>query len=341
LIGWFHSKNLDGAAVALAHRLVPRLESLPGTPGQTGETITDIREIGGSQKESLTRKEDIMTAIKAFIKRHPVLTYFALTFAISWGGVIILGAPYGMPATSQQFEKRWTSVVLPYFLGPSFAGLLLTGLVYGRAGFRELRSRLLKWRVSAGWYAVTLLLSPLLIIPILFAFSLTSSVFLPGILTTANKLGLLISAIATGLIFGGLMEELGWTGFAVPTLRQRYGVFTTGLIVGILHGVWHFPVKILISVPLGLAPFLAVDLLTAVLGLTAHRILMVWVYDRTGSLLVTMLMHASLTANSLFILAPSATGAPLVIFNLVSAVAAWVVVAVVAVVNGSSLEGRA
>lgn len=27
-----------------------------------------------------------MTTIKAFIKRHPLLSYFALTFAISWGG---------------------------------------------------------------------------------------------------------------------------------------------------------------------------------------------------------------------------------------------------------------
>ena len=27
-----------------------------------------------------------MKTIKAFIKRHPVLSYFALTFAISWGG---------------------------------------------------------------------------------------------------------------------------------------------------------------------------------------------------------------------------------------------------------------
>jgi len=33
-----------------------------------------------------------MTNIASFIRRHPVLSYFALTFAISWGGVLILGA---------------------------------------------------------------------------------------------------------------------------------------------------------------------------------------------------------------------------------------------------------
>jgi membrane protease YdiL (CAAX protease family) len=278
-----------------------------------------------------------MKSIKEFIKNNPVLTYFIITFAISWGGVLILGAPYGMPTTSAQFEKLWTIVVLPYFLGPSIAGILLTGLVHGRAGFRELVSRLLSWRVGAGWYAIALLTAPLVVTPILLAFSLTSPLFLPGILTAANRVSLLLSGIVTGLIFGGLLEELGWTGFAVPTLRRRYSVVTTGLIVGVLHGVWHFPVKILISGVLGLAPFLAVDLFTAVLNLTAHRMLMVWVYDRTGSLLVTMLMHASLTANTLFILAPSATGVPLLIYNLAAAAAAWVVVAAVAVANRGQL----
>jgi membrane protease YdiL (CAAX protease family) len=287
---------------------------------------------------TLARKEDIIMTVKTFIKRYPVLTYFALTFAISWGGVLILGAPYGMPATSAQFEKLWTVVVLPYFLGPSVAGLLLTGLVHGRAGFRELLSRLLRWRVGARWYAVALLTSPLLVTPLLLAFSLISPVFLPGIITAADRVSLILSGVVTGLIFGGLMEELGWTGFAVPTLRRRYGVVTTGLIVGVLHGVWHFPVKILISGVLGLAPFLAVDLLTAVFGLTAHRMLMVWVYDRTRSLLVTMLMHASLTACTLFILAPAATGAPLVTYNLVAAAAAWVVVAAVAAANRGNLS---
>jgi hypothetical protein len=94
----------------------------------------------------------------------------------------------------------------------------------------------------------------------------------------------------------------------------------------------------LISGVLGLAPFLAVDLFTAVLNLTAWRMLMVWVYDRTGSLLVAMLMHASLTASTLFILAPAATGAPLLIYNLATAAAAWVVVAVVAVANRGKLS---
>ena len=35
--------------------------------------------------------------------------------------------------------------------------------------------------------------------------------------------------------------------------------------------------------------------------LPAYRVLMVWVYDRTGSVLVAMLMHVSLTASTLIL----------------------------------------
>ncbi len=191
-----------------------------------------------------------MKTIKAFIKRHSVLTYFALTFAISWGSLLlIIGGPSGIPATPEQFtpeqfERLILFMYLAWIAGPSVAGILLTSLLYGRAGLRELLSRLLRWRVGARWYAVALLTAPLLITAVLLALSLTSSEFLPTILTTSDKAALLLMGIVGGLIGGGFLEELGWTGFAVPTLlrRMRYGVLSTGLIVGVLWGVAHFPI---------------------------------------------------------------------------------------------------
>ena len=275
------------------------------------------------------------------LKKTPVLSYFAITFFISWGGIFILGYPYGMPSTNEQFQALWTSVVLPFFLGPALAGLLMTAIIGGRAGFRELRDRLLKWRIGLKWYAVALLTAPLIVTPLLFIFSLYSPVFLPGIVTSADKVTTIMTGIVTGVLFGGLMEEMGWTGFAVHVLLKRFSTFKTGLIIGILHGVWHFPVKILISGPLGLSPFLAVDLITAVVNFTAWRILMVWIYNRTGgSLLATMLMHASLTGSTLFILAPAATGGSLVVYNLATAAAVWIVVAAIVLIYHKSKEER-
>jgi len=278
-------------------------------------------------RESLVRKENIMTTIKAFIKRHPVLTYFVLAFVLSWGSIIIVVG--GIPGPKTQSEGLLPFALLAMFAGPSVAGLLLTGLVYGRTGLRELRSRLLKWRVGARWYAVALLTAPLSLTASLFALSLLSPEFLPGILTTSDKASLLLFGLVAGLATG-FFEELGWTGFAVPWLRLRYGLFTTGLFVGLVWGAWHFLVNLwgsdTASGALSLALFLPVVLFSF---LPPYRVLMVWVYDRTGSLLVAMLMHASLVAFWLISTPLAIAGVSLVTWYLVWAAVLWVAVAAV------------
>ena len=209
-------------------------------------------------------------SISVFIKRHPVLTYFALTFTISWGGILIVIGPGGIPGTTAQIEKLFPIALMTLLVGPSVAGILLTGLIYGREGFREFLSRLLKWRVSVRWYVVALLATPFLVMVTLLVLSLSSPAFLPGVFTTDDKASLLLSGIAVGLM-GGLLEELGWTGFAVPKLRLRYGVLTTGLIVGFLWGAWHFLVTFwasgdssgALSLPLLLPPLLFYAVLLA------------------------------------------------------------------------------
>ena len=274
--------------------------------------------------------------VKAFVREHSVLSYFALTFAISWGGVFVLGYPSGMPAPSEEAAKLWPIVFLPYFVGPILSGLLMTGLVHGRDGYRELRARFTKWRVGARWYAVALLTVPLLIIPILSVLSLTSSTYLPAIVTTADKAGLVISGVMIGLVFGGLMEEMGWTGFATPGLRQRHGVLATGLIVGALWGIWHFLPTFWASgdangsLSMGL---LVPPMVFYAAVLPPFRVLMVWVHDRTRSLLMAVLMHAGLTANTITIFAPSEVASSLVTFYLVLAAALCAIIAVVAAKN--------
>jgi Type II CAAX prenyl endopeptidase Rce1-like len=51
----------------------------------------------------------------------------------------------------------------------------------------------------------------------------------------------LIEPAAVGQDEATFSEDLGWTGFAIPQLSQRYSVVATGFIVGLLWGVWHFP----------------------------------------------------------------------------------------------------
>jgi len=273
----------------------------------------------------------IITAIIAFIKSHRVLAYYALTFAISWGAALMVMGPGGILGTEEVPETLMTFVYVAMLLGPSVAGLSLTSLVDGRAGFRQLISRSCIRRVGAGWYAVAFLTAPLLMGGALFALSLTSPAFVPTIFAADDKVSLLVSSIVAAIMVG-IFEELGWTGFAIPRLRLLYNVLVTGLIVGFFWGLWHLPLflgsaRFSGSVPPAL--YVAVLLFSI---LPAFRILMVWIYDRTGSLLVVMLMHVSLTASTL-ILQPQVTGVQAMTFNLVLTAALWVIVAVVAVAN--------
>jgi membrane protease YdiL (CAAX protease family) len=163
--------------------------------------------------------------------------------------------------------------------------------------------------------------------------SLVSPNYLPAIMVSSNKMRLLVSGIAVALIVP-VFEELGWTGFAIPQLRQRYGVVATGLIVGLLWGVWHFPL-FAGSVPSAL--YLVVLLFS---WLPPYRVLMVWVYDHTRSLLVAMLMHVMIVFGSLVLIptTPSEVG---VTFDLVFAAELWLLVAAVAFIKRTQAGARA
>lgn len=175
-----------------------------------------------------------MTTIRAFIKQYPVLTYYVLTFVISWGGFLIV---VGLRVMS--VVEIPPGAILSMVAGPVVAGILLTGLVYGRAGFREFSSRLLLWRVGARWYTIALLTAPFVVAAVTFALSRTSPVFLPSLVRADDKAAFLLFNLGVALA-AGFLEEIGWTGFAVPALRRRYGVFPTGLIAGVLWGAWHY-----------------------------------------------------------------------------------------------------
>jgi membrane protease YdiL (CAAX protease family) len=285
-----------------------------------------------------------MTSFRAFIVRHAVLIYYFLTFAISWGDVLlVIGGPGAIPGTQEELDRLLPPAILAMVAGPSVAGILMTGLVRGRAGLRDLLSRLLRWRVGARWYAIALLTAPLVFTAALLALSLTSPVYLPGIIASDGKASFLLFGIAASLA-AGIFEELGWTGFAVPQLRLRHNVLATGLIAGVLWGAWHLLTNDLwaSSASAGALPvplFAAVNGFGFLVGqLVAYRVLMVWVYDRTGSLLLAILMHAALTASTLILGPLAISGAALLTYDLALAVVMWIIVAVVALAQRGVLS---
>ena len=87
--------------------------------------------------------------------------------------------------------------------------------------------------------------------------------------------------------------------------------------------------------------FLAATVFGVFVGyLTAFRVLMVWVYDRTESQLVAMLMHVSFTASLLILNPLGISGVALLTFSFALAAAVWVIVAVVAMGKGRQLSRK-
>jgi uncharacterized protein len=274
-------------------------------------------------------------SFRTFISRQPVLIYYVLAFTISWGAILLVVGPGGFLTTTST-SPSFTLAGFGSILGPALAGLLLTGLVEGRAGWRDLLLRLCRWRVGVPWYSVALLTGPLVTTVTLLALSLASPAFLPGIATAEDKASLLLPGMAVGLIVP-VFEEVGWTGFAMPRLRRRHGDLGTGLIMGLLWGAWHLPLFAGSAASSGAIPpalFMAAMLFA---WLPPYRVLMVWVYDGTQSLFVAMLMHVPIVVSQ-FVLTPEASSGEQTFTSLLATGAAlWLLVGVVALANGGHI----
>lgn len=273
------------------------------------------------------------------LRKHPLGSYFILAFALSWGGVCAVIAPGEIPARPDRAEELFPFVYLAMLAGPSVAGILMTAITSGPEGLRAYRARLLRWRVPLHWYAIALLTAPAVLVATVAALSQLSREFTPAILggSTAAigpaKASSLPSFALLGVGVGigaGFFEELGWTGFAIPTMRAHHGVFRTGVVVGLLWGAWHFlavfwgSAEAFGSVPIPV--FMVVALFAF---LPPYRVLMVRMYHRTESVLLGILMHASLTA-SMILLGPVVAGGAAVAYDVAFGAALWLVVALTA-----------
>ena len=274
------------------------------------------------------------------LKKKPILNYFVITFIFSWSGVIIVSFFTGFPAPSKTFEDVAPIAMLPLVIGPAIVGLFLLGIQYGKEGLKDLLLRLIKWRIGIKWYLFALLTLPIIASVVLCFLSIYSKDFLPNIITSENKTDLLLTGLLIG-IFLPLFEEIGWTGFITKELRKYYNVLNTGLILGTLWGVWHF-------LPLfyGCGDLSGkFDFQLFYPGLFFHyaclipfRILMTFLYENTQSILLSWIMHTTLTSCTVFILNISKTGLPLLIYYIGLSLLLWMIAVMVLKKNIIQIE---
>lgn len=264
-----------------------------------------------------------------WLYRHPLLTFCAAVYVISWGGILIVMGAHGFDLDILR-PMDTAFIFIAMLLGPSVSGLAMTAVLDGRLGLHRLRLSLIRWRVGARWYAIALLTMPLLLVTVLWPISaFVDEAFAPRFQWQLFAVG----------VVAGSFEEIGWTGFATPRLLARQRLFTAGLSLGLTWALWHLLVDFRQNFNTLRIVWLLQFAVFYIAALTAYRLLMTWVYGHTQSLLVAVLMHASYTG-WLFVLYPATSARQDVVWQSTFAVALWFVVGVGAVLIAASPRRR-
>lgn len=206
-------------------------------------------------------------------------TFFILTLALTWGvsALVYFG---GIP----------TLILIPGAFSPSLVALALTVWNSAMPGVKSLLRGFLVWRVGVQWYLFALFYMAAIVLAVAIEFVLTGS---SRPLFNSHQWIVLVSAtLARGgwRVFVRASEEIGWRGYALPRLAERFGLGRASLILGPLWAVWHLP---LFLTPMSESYHQSFP--QYVLEVTAISVAFAWLYSNTRcSLLLVTLMHSTM-----------------------------------------------
>jgi membrane protease YdiL (CAAX protease family) len=240
-----------------------------------------------------------------------VVDFLLATFTLTWAAWFASNV-----ANHRELRGLGRALFLLGVFGPALVALMLTARRAGRAGVTRLLGRIGRWDVSLRWYAFA--------IAYMVAIKLSAAALFFVIDGGWPRFGdaswlLMVAAIPVSTWAQG-GEEVGWRGYALPRLAHRLGLGGASLVLGLIWAVWHLPLFFLPnsgsegqSFPLYL------------LHVTALSVTMAWLYWRTGgSLLLTMLMHASV--NNTTDIVPAAVLGAHAPFALHGSLVAWLTI---------------
>jgi membrane protease YdiL (CAAX protease family) len=307
-----------------------------------------------------------MTNLVEFLKRHPLIAYFVLTYAFSWALWIPL----------QQLVIDGRSVLMPLIslgvFAPALVGIGLSAVLkpHPRQGSRKpaVISFIVAWILASGIIIMDLMTNgqrnfstTLVVISIItgllpafivssvfstipgvrahlvtyikprgpFGYYLLALVLFPAIwilgyflsralgmevqfsnypLFDARLLGMVILFFLYNFIYGGLSEEPGWRGFALPRLQVKFSPLVSALILGVLWAVWHAPARFG-----GIEAKSVSDTIVEWVLIVLVSVIFTWLFNRTkGSILVTALVHPAMNTTGNFL--TGSLGAILLLF---------------------------
>jgi membrane protease YdiL (CAAX protease family) len=212
---------------------------------------------------------------------NSLFVFFALAFALMWicfFTVAFVSIPAGSPLGG--------ALVLLGAFAPALAALAVVFRAEGRSGVIALLRRITRWSVAAKYYVFAL--------GFMIAVKLTAAMIYRASTSSwprfdTSQWYLIPFAIAFSTPFQA-GEEIGWRGYALPRLADRFGLGTASVLLGFIWGVWHLPQFFIRDGDSYRQAFPVF-----VLQVTAMSVAFAWLYARTnGSLLLTMLLHEAI-----------------------------------------------
>ncbi len=262
--------------------------------------------------------------MKTFVTRYQISIFFMATLLIGWfpwyagQGSLIIAAP-------------------------SLAAILVAFLVNSWGGVMNIFRRLGRWRANWRWYAFVLF-SPV----ILYFLAIGVHVLLGGTVPQFPLLRENQHMVLMAFIFfllpwqsSAFLEEIGFRGYALEKLQNKFGPLVGTLILGTFFGAWLLPEFFQtdsVQYAMGGLRFYPWFILTEI----GWSILMTWVYNNTGksSLIAGYLFHTAFNTWSLILLTNAIPGEPTPPFDVTLFIVTSVVVMLAGVVVVFATKGK-
>jgi membrane protease YdiL (CAAX protease family) len=211
------------------------------------------------------------------MKKNTTIERFSLPAFLILTPLISLAIPLFLPLPSE---------VVPLLIAiiPALMAILLTAISDGRKGVVALLKKIIQWRMSIKWYVVAFGLA----LGLRLAMSVLA-VLLGWIPAIQIRIWSLQEFIIIGIfiLIGGIMEELGWRGYALRKLLPNHSGLFSALFIGVIWGCIHLGLNLPGQMNAGL-PWLP-----TILQIIGFSVILTWLYIQTrGNIVIPILFHA-------------------------------------------------
>ena len=223
------------------------------------------------------------------MKKHVGFIFVLLTYILTWSVEIPMALTKHGYATIHISKGLQTICTL----SPGIVAIILTAMYFGKNSLKSLFKSIVKWRVKFKWYIIIIILGIALCGLSLLIFN-----WISGQSIKPDQPYNFIFYFILILPLSAFWEEIGWRGFLLPDLQEKYTAIKSSLIIGFVWGLWHLPIYFAIN-PYGDKTI--IFFIIMFIGCFALSIIATYIYNSTkGSLLACILFHNAINTSAAY-----------------------------------------